>query len=167
MAASTANRDNPARVYSGWSVLPYTLDDDVHIYRGTLVVVDSSNNGLVPEFASYDANYYFVGVALRETYNAVAADHWVRGDRVPVAQIGTERLEGSGFAAGDLGKPVYATDDHTVVLDCHDGQGAIDALYVGRIIDVISATEVEVEIDATQGYRAAICYVDNVYSPVE
>jgi len=163
MAASSANRNLDGRVYVGWSVLPYDLKDDAHIYRGTLVVVDSGSNGQVVEFGSYNANYYFVGVAMMEVYNSANAPYQVRGDRVPVAQIGTVILDGSGFGDDDLGKPVYATDDHTVKLSCHTNS-TVDALYVGRIIRVVSATQVEVEIDASQSWRAAICVASTMFA---
>lgn len=150
MAASTANRNYPGRVATGKSNLSYPLGASAHIFRGTIVIIDNDSaghltDGLVIPFAAYDASYFYCGIACAEVWNLAGVQSHVKGDRIPVSTSGTVYLDAAGVDKSWMGKPVYATDDHTVVLNA-----ATPAMYVGRVIDIISTTMVEVEIDTDQ-----------------
>lgn len=145
MAAATANRVVNGRVYPGKSNLPYTLKASAHVFRNTLAIVDISDSGNCIDFASYSANYRFVGVHLMEVHNLATAQSHIKGDKVCVASSGTiELVFTASAAAGDLGKAVYAIDNQTCQLS------PTNAIYIGRIIRIIDSTHVEVEIDVDQ-----------------
>ena len=144
MAAATANRNYEGRVYTGKSNLSYEMTASLHVYRGTLAMVDVTT-GLIAAFAAYDANDRFVGVHLAEVHNLTTALAHLKGDRAVVASQGTVILDAAQVTSAWLGCAVAATDDHTVQLVTGSNE-----VYVGRVVRVISTTQVEVEIDTDQ-----------------
>lgn len=145
MTAATANREAKGVTYTDQPALALPLKSSEHVYRGTLGVLDLSS-GEVVNFASYDSNYRFAGVHLLERHNNSDADYQIDDDEAVLAQSGTALMVyGDGDADdGDLLKPVYATDNQTVQTS------SSSAIYVGRIVKVISTTSVIVEIDTSQ-----------------
>lgn len=144
MTAAATNRMVEGRTYTGKSNLAHGVTASAHLYRNTLAVIDITT-GLLVSFASYSANYRFVGITLREVYNLATAQAHIKGDQMPVATEGTLVLVCSGADITWTGKAVSAIDDQTVRLMT----GSSDT-YVGRVIRYISSTSVEVEIDVDQ-----------------
>tara|TARA_A100001391_G_scaffold192762_1_gene167294 strand:- start:642 stop:1055 length:414 start_codon:yes stop_codon:yes gene_type:complete len=101
--------------------------------HGTMCFADSSGNA-VPEAGGNQ----FLGVVEPRADNSGGA----AGDiDVEYNRTGQFQLTGAGFAAADLGKAVYATDNNTV------SKTAADNSRVGTISEVISATQVMVDLD--------------------
>lgn len=87
-----------------------------------------------------DASEPLAGVAIETVDNAAGA----AGDKiVRVHRTGIFSFNGTGFTAADAGKEVFVSDDQTVVVG---GTGA-GRIPVGRIVEVLSATKVRVQIN--------------------
>jgi len=145
MTAATENRFAAGRVYTGRSVLPYTLTDAAHVYRNTLAVVLLST-GLVVDWTTQEENLLqFIGVHTKEVHDSDDAKSHIRGDKAAVASSGTIQLvcDSAVGVPANMGKAVAGLDNQTVQLRTGSG----DEMYVGRIVDIISTTLVEVEID--------------------
>ena len=101
------------------------------IYKGALVKV-GADGFLAPQAA--EAGAVHAGVAYEACDNSAGAD----GEKSVRVETGRAfNMNGSGFAQADVGKAAYASDDDTVSVT----QGA-NELKVGKIIEVLSATEV-------------------------
>lgn len=101
------------------------------IYQNALVMVDPISVGVLPAAALLDAR--FAGIAYEDNKDGAT--------EVRVLRKGAFPMKGTGFAAADLLKPVYASDDQTVSTT----QGT-NELEVGIITEILSATEVMVDL---------------------
>jgi hypothetical protein len=106
-----------------------------HVYRNAFVGATAGYlRGLV-------AGDKFMGIAYEEVDNSSGSD----GDlQVQYAQKGEFLLTGAGFAATDVGKQVFASDDCTLTLT------ATGNSRVGIIQRYVSSTQVWVRIDTTR-----------------
>ena len=121
-ADSNRQRKSPGSV--DWPVVASDI-----IYLGAMCMRDTSGN-LLP--AADTASCVFAGIAQEHADNATGAAGAVR------CKVDAEELflaAGTGFAAGDEGKAVYATDDNTVTLTAN-------SVRVGIIRTVVSSTQV-------------------------
>jgi hypothetical protein len=106
------------------------------IYEGA--AVGENGSGYMRPLAAGDA---FVGFAIERVDNTGGS----AGDKtVAVRQKGRVQLPVSGAAIGDLGKPVYASDDDTFTLTQSTNS------YIGRIVRWVSTGVVIVAYDATR-----------------
>ncbi|WP_437225009.1 hypothetical protein SH661x_000419 [Planctomicrobium sp. SH661] len=117
----------------------YPIAATTHIYQSQLTFLDSSGN--LSGSVNSGLNQ-FAGVAVEEVDNSggQAGD-----ERAAVYQSGAFLLTGSGFAAGDVGKSVFATDSNTISL------AAAGRPRVGTIVEYVSATLVWVKLEVHQG----------------
>ena len=106
------------------------------IYRGAFVKIQADGYG-APEAA--EAGGFFAGVAQETIDNSSGAD----GDLdCQIQRVGQFLVDGqSGFAVGDVGSPVYASDDQTISTT----QGANEH-QIGKISEFVSASSVWVEL---------------------
>lgn len=135
MAALSANKEVGYQIGSSRT---YLVEDDVHIYRGALVCLNTSGY-LLP--AADTANYIFAGVAAQECDNTLTG-HAQGGKSCQVFNTGDVKLVSAGLAQSNVGAPVYVTDDATV------GLTATNYVWVGAISDYISATSARVRFAA-------------------
>lgn len=106
------------------------------LFAGTFVCLNVAGAGVA---GADTAGYRFVGIAI-ESADAVDDED----ETVEVYVDGVYLVTGSGFAATDVGKPVYLIDDQTVGLANH---ASVDQhILVGFIEEYKSATEVWVRI---------------------
>jgi len=135
-ADSNRQRKSPGSV--DWPVVASDI-----IYLGAMCMRDTSGN-LLP--AADTASCVFAGIAQEHADNATGAAGAVR------CKVDAEELflaAGTGFAAGDEGKAVYATDDNTVTLTAN-------SVRVGIIRTVVSSTQVWVDPRTAVGPVAGI-----------
>lgn len=107
----------------------------VVVYKGAIVMGNASGY-LAPMVPA--VNITFAGIAAEKADNATGANGDVEADHF---RTGLFKLSGTGFTQADLGKTVYASDDQTVSTT----QGT-NEVSVGKIAQVVSATEVYVDI---------------------
>lgn len=106
-----------------------------HLYEAQLAFVDS--NGRATGSTNSGANQ-FGGIVIEEQDNSAGA----AGDLVVETYIcGAFKLTGAGFSADDVGKPVFASDSNTITLNAEGN------VYIGEIIEYVSATVVWVRLD--------------------
>ena len=115
----------------------YPVKDNVHIYKGALVCVDSTGYALP---AADTSGYTFVGIAVAE------ADNTVTGHSTGLINVRTEMpnfalLSGSGFTQASVGVTVYATADDTVAVSSSNN------IVCGKISAYVSATSVWVRLN--------------------
>jgi hypothetical protein len=116
------------------------VEASTQLYEHTLVFVNSS--GYFDDDTASGVNR-FAGIAVTNFDNSSGAAAAISGE---VFADGEWLLTGSGFAAGDVGKPAYGADNYTISLT-----GAGNSL-VGRIKEYVSSTKVWVAIEpATDG----------------
>ena len=113
------------------------------VYKGALVKINAA--GYAAPCAP-EAGSQFAGVAHEEKVSASAGAAEVR-----VVTEGAFVMDGSGFAQTNVGDQVYATDDDTVTLT----EGTNSKQKVGRIVKVLSSTQVLVKIEAMSGVGAS------------
>ena len=101
------------------------------IFQNALLMVDPVAVGVLPAAAL--VNGRFVGIAYEDNSDGAAS--------IRVQREGAFEMVGVGFADADLGKPVYASDDQTVSVT-----QATNELEVGKVIEIISATKVIVDL---------------------
>jgi len=105
------------------------------IYRGALVKINAAGY-LAPQAAESGA--FSAGVAYEGVDNSAGS----AGDVTCRVELeGAFEMACTGMAQADLGSPVYASDDNTVSTT----QGS-NELLIGKIIEVISATNVLVKL---------------------
>lgn len=105
------------------------------IYEGTLVFIDASGYGT--DVTGSGSNP-FAGVSKYEVDNSGGA----AGDLdIECYREGVFELQGTGFAQGDVGKDVYASDNYTVTLV------PAGNTYIGRLVEFKSSTKVMVQLD--------------------
>ena len=127
----TALTDNKLAPEKEGKLVEMPVKSGEAIFRNALVMVDPISVGILPAAALLNAR--FAGIAYEDNKDGAAV--------VRVQRSGSIILVGSGFVAGDLLKPVYASDDQTVSVT----QGT-NELEVGVILEVLSATEVMVDL---------------------
>lgn len=109
------------------------------IHQGALVVI-GADGYLKP--AVDEAGSFFAGIAFESCDNSAGADGAVY---CRVQKRGNALLTGSGFAMADCGANALAADDGTVTKTSAAGRAV-----VGPIIDVVSSTQVWVELKANE-----------------
>lgn len=115
------------------------------IYAGALVAILLSSGMAQP--MTDTTGVVFGGVAMAQADNSAGAN----GDiRVDVDAEGIFEFDGTGFAAADLGKAVYALSDHEVGL----ADDSTNKIFVGTITRVIDSTHVRVKIHNQRGLGA-------------
>jgi predicted RecA/RadA family phage recombinase len=107
------------------------------IFKGAIVMSNASGF-LAPASSLADAK--MAGIAYEKCDNSTGS----AGDKeCKLLREGAFLLSGSGFTQADVGKVVYATDDETVALT----QAVGDEVAVGKIAQVVSASQVYVDIE--------------------
>ena len=125
-------KDNLAEHKEG-KLLAFPVKGSTKIYQGAICKVTAA--GYLAGAAA-EAGAVFAGMAYEQVDNSSGADGAVK---CRVLTEGVFPMAGSGFAQSDLGSKVYASDDQTVSTT----QGANEQ-EVGKIVEVVSATEVMV-----------------------
>jgi len=147
MADVTANRDPQTKE---GAIISIFVEDSVHIYRGVGVCVNTS--GYATPMGD-DSGSVFVGVALEEVDNTLTG-HTQGGKRVRVAMSGNAVFTKSTAAQTDLGLPVYAGYDGTVVV----AGSSSHKVFVGTIIEIVSSSLVRVQLKLAQNVPDAVSY---------
>lgn len=150
--ALSANKDRPGK--SMGAVQNFLVEDDVHIYKGALVV---ANNAGYAEPATNAANKVLLGVAYEECDNTLTG-HSQGGKSVRVIREGNFLLTTADLVQADVGILCYVEDDTTV----NDAGTATTGIIAGIVVEVESATEVWVDIahGVTQGALSANANAD-------
>ncbi len=127
--------ENYNRVSKDGELQAFPVAAATKIYRGALVKISAAGY-LAPQAAEVGA--FNAGVAYEGMDNSAgaAADLLCR-----VELVGAFEMNGVAFTQADLGKSVYASDDNTVSVT-----QASNEILVGKIIEVISATNVLVKL---------------------
>lgn len=141
MAALTTNRSDE---FSPGIVKAVPVDDNVHIYKGSLVMILSSTGYAKP--ASDTASTIFAGVALDEVDNTLTG-HVAGGKTVRVRTQGEFLVNSVGAAQTDLGKDVLVVDDNTAKT-----AATTNNIKCGSVAEYISATSIRINIT---GYAKA------------
>lgn len=132
----TALTENKEVVEKGRDLLAFQVVASDIVYKGALVKTNAA--GYLAPMAA-EAAAFFAGIAYEKADNSAGS----AGDIVcQVMRKGVFPFVTSGMAIDDMQKIVYASDDQTVSLV----QGA-NELAIGRIVEVISATSVMVDIN--------------------
>ncbi|HPW22172.1 MAG TPA: hypothetical protein PLE61_15335 [Vicinamibacterales bacterium] len=109
------------------------------IYKDTLVGWNA--DGYLAPMAHGTAGMVFAGVAIEKADNSAGQN----GDvTCRYRRRGEFSLVGAGLAQSDVGSVAYAVDDQTITVDPSD---TTNDYAVGRIVEVVSATEARVDID--------------------
>ena len=106
------------------------------LYEGTFCFEDA--DGYLEDDTASGVNS-FAGVVKKTADNSSGSDGAINVDFYKNGQF---LLTGSGFAQTDVGQPVYASDNYTITKT-----RAAAAVYAGKIVEYVSATQVRVEID--------------------
>ena len=147
MADVSANRD--PQVKEG-RILSILVEDNVHIYRGVGICVNAA--GYAHPMGD-DSGSVFMGVALEEVDNTLTG-HAQGGKRVRVEMPGSAVFTKSTAAQTDLGLPVYAGYDGTVVV----AGSSSNKVFVGTIVEIISTALVRVQLKLAQNVPDAVSY---------
>lgn len=131
MSAATADRNTTSRPghYQSKGLAAFAL-----IFAGTLCCYNASGL-LVP--AANTSGFVFAGVSRDQYDNSAGAASDVIGEYSTAGQF---KFTASGLAATDVGARLYVTDDQTLTKTAGN-------VYVGRLVEYISATECWVEIE--------------------
>jgi hypothetical protein len=126
---------------------PIPVIASTRFYQGTLVYTVPAS-GHATNVIGAGANG-FAGIAVGEVDNSAGA---AADKNIEVHEQGIFLLVGSGFAQADVGVPVYGTDNFTVVKT----RVAAGSVYVGKIVEFVSSTQVYVRIEPRPEQLAAI-----------
>jgi len=148
MADVGANRDPQLKDSRQLSIL---VEDSVHIYRGVGVCVNAA--GYATPMGD-DSGSVFIGVAEEECDNTLTG-HSQGGKRIRVALGGSAVFTKASAAQTDLGLPVYAGYDGTVVV----AGGSTNKVFVGIITEIISTSLVRVQTKLAQAVPDATHYI--------
>jgi 3D (Asp-Asp-Asp) domain-containing protein len=121
--ALSANRE--VKFYASQELIDVPVDDNVNIYKGAFVGVNSSTGYARPLTAGDD----FLGVAYAQADNTVSG-HTAGGIDVRLHQSIDVVHALSGVAATDIGSEVYASDDETLTLT------STSNTRIGRIVAI-------------------------------
>ena len=153
MADVSANRDPQLKDSRELSIL---VEDNVHIYRGVGVCVNAA--GYAHPMGD-DSGSVFVGVAEEEVDNTLTG-HAQGGKRVRVALGGSAVFTKATAAQTDLGLPVYAGYDGTVVV----GGSSTNKVFVGIITEIISSSLARVQLKLAQAVPDATHYIYGTFN---
>jgi phosphoribosylpyrophosphate synthetase len=134
--ALTANKDR--LVKGAGSIQNFLVEDNVHIYKGALVV---ANDAGYAEPATNAADKVLLGVAHEECDNTLTG-HSQGGKSVRVIRGGTFPFTTADLVQADVGIKCYVEDDDTV----NDAGTSTQGIVAGIVTEVVSATEVMVDI---------------------
>jgi hypothetical protein len=134
MAALTAQLDT---LEKRGDVLAYPVGASKRIYKGALVVVDTTTG--YAETGSDAANKNFVGVAYEDADNSSGGAGAIS---VRVKKTGAHLLNAASGAQTSVGKPALLVDDNTV-----QTAATTNNIGVGQIVEYVSATKLRVRID--------------------
>ncbi len=118
----------------------YLVEDDVHIFKGALVV---ANDAGYAEPATNAVGKVLLGVAFEECDNTLE-EHSQGGKSCRVYRGGAFKLLTDDLAQADVGILCYVEDDATV----NDAGTATQGVIAGTVVEIKSATEVWVDIAA-------------------
>ena len=134
--ALSSNKDRPVK--SAGPIKTFLVEDSVHIYKGVLVV---ANNAGYAEPATNASGKVLLGVAHEECDNTLTG-HSQGGKSVRVIRGGTFPLATADLVQADVGLKCYIEDDDTV----NDAGTSTQGIIAGIVVEVVSATEVVVDI---------------------
>lgn len=133
-----ASADRIGKVGLPGGVIDFPLGVSKTVYKGTMVVVDSSTG--YAEAGSDAAAKRFVGVSATQAVNTATAGEY----SVPVYTEGQFEFTVSGGAQTMVGSYVYLSDDETVCI----ASGSSYHILAGVVTEYISSTKVKVDITA-------------------
>lgn len=134
--ALSANKDRPVK--SAGPIEAFLVEDNVHIYKGALVV---ANDAGYAEPATNASGKVLLGIALEECDNTLTG-HSQGGKAVRVIRGGAFKLTTADLVQADVGLKCYVEDDDTV----NDAGTSTQGIVAGTVTEVVSATEVLVDI---------------------
>jgi hypothetical protein len=134
--ALSASKDRSVK--SAGQIKSFLVEDDVHIYKGAQVVTNAAG---YLEPAANATGKRLAGVAFEECDNTLVG-HSQGGKSVRVMRGGSLPFTTSDLVQADVGLLCYVTDDDTV----DDAGTATQGIVAGIVIEVLSATEVVVDI---------------------
>jgi len=145
------NKDVPRKAGELESFL---VEDNVHIYKGALVVLNNAGY-LAP--ATNAADKVLAGVAYEECDNTLAG-HAQGGKSCRVYRRGVFRFATADLVQADVGIKCYVEDDQTV----NDAGAATQGIVAGTVVEFESATVVWVDIEpgVEQGALSAAANAD-------
>ncbi len=133
MAAATSNQYNTLNSVAV-AALDLPVAASTHIYKGTFVATNAS--GYVIALAD-SASIVFAGLANEESDNSAGAN----GDKTisvePPEALGFVSAKASGATQAWVTQPAHAVDNVTVAIS-----GTTNAIVVGKVVKVLSSTEV-------------------------
>jgi hypothetical protein len=132
----SANKDRPVK--AAGSVQSFLVEDDVHIFKGALVV---ANDAGYAEPATNASGKVLLGVAYEECDNTLEGHS--QGDKsVRVIRGGSFPFTTDDLVQSDVGLKCYVEDDDTV----NDAGTSTQGIVAGVVVAIESATEVWVDI---------------------
>jgi phosphoribosylpyrophosphate synthetase len=134
--ALSANKDRPVK--AAGPVQSFLVEDNVHIYKGALVV---ANNAGYAEPATNAANKVLIGVAYEECDNTLTG-HSQGGKSVRVIRAGSFPFTTADLVQADVGIKCYVEDDDTI----NDAGTSTQGIIAGIVVEALSATKVVVDI---------------------
>ena len=143
----SSNKDRPVK--GAGSIKSFLVEDSVHIYKGALVVANAAGYA---EPATNAADKVLLGVALEEVDNTLVG-HSQGGKAVRIIRGGSFPFTTADLVQADVGLLCYVEDDDEV----NDAGTATQGIIAGIMLEVVSATEVVVDIalGVTQGEASA------------
>lgn len=106
------------------------------LYEGTMCFIDATD-GQLTDTDNAGANK-FAGIVVKRVDNSAGADGDLNADYY---QEGEFELQGTGFAATDVGKKIYADDNYTITTT------SVAMTYVGTVTRFVSSTKLLINID--------------------
>lgn len=151
MTVLDKNKDVPRM---GGELESYLVEDNKHIYKGALVVL---NNAGYLEPATNAADKMLAGVAYEECDNTLAG-HAQGGKSCRVYRKGIFKFATADLVQADVGIKCYVEDDQTV----NDAGVATQGIVAGTVVEVESSTVVWVDIEpgVEQGALSAAANAD-------
>ena len=132
----TSSKDRAVK--GAGSIQSFLVEDSVHIYKGALVV---ANNAGYAEPATNASGKVLLGVAMDEINNTLTG-HSQGGKSVRVTRGGAFPFTTADLVQADVGLKCYIEDDDTV----NDAGTATQGIIAGVVVEVVSATQVLVDI---------------------
>jgi len=136
MTALDKNKDVPRKAGELESFL---VEDNVHIYKGALVVL---NNAGYLEPATNAADKVLAGVAYEECDNTLEG-HSQGGKSCRIYRRGIFKFATADLVQADVGIKCYVEDDQTV----NDAGASTQGIVAGIVAEAESATVVWVDIE--------------------
>lgn len=152
MAYANVTKANESKRSPG-DIVDLPVADNVIIYKGTIVVIDTSGYANIPSDA---AGLKFAGIAY-ETVDNTITGHTAGGLRIRVYQEGIFSLENVDVDFADMGTYVYAdlTATGTPKRVTKTATGSTNKMQVGVSVSGLghsSDSEIRVKIDRAIGY---------------